>query len=62
MITTLIDIQKDIAHITGSLHVSKSGIKLDKEVCYALLSDLLKLLDCIFLDIFTIKLFKHSLD
>ena len=63
VIIILVGFQKDIAHITVALLLSKTGTQLDKEgVSGALLNDLPKSLECILLDLFNAKLHAHSSD
>ena len=63
MVTIVVGFRKDIAFIPFSLLLSKTGTKLDKgRVTGALLNDISKVLECILLDLFNVKLHAHSLD
>ena len=58
-----VDFYKDIARITVSVLLSKTGAKIDKGVFSGLLSNnLSKALECISIDLFNAKLHAHSLD
>ena len=61
MVTTVVCFQKDIAHITVSMFVSKAGTKLD-QVTSALLNDLSDALQCILFNLFNARLHARSLD
>ena len=61
MVTTVVCFQKDIAHITVSMFLSKVGTKLD-QVTSALLNDLSNALECILFNLFNARLHAHSLD